>query len=659
MTTGHDGLGTSSATRSEEVDRNQTTQELKDREILRLQRNLTEAKTTNRARESQLRVAKEGLKNAREALNETFAEYTNVREELSTVKHVLGRDHQAVLYRKDIELFALRKMNEQREKSLTERDAKLMEMECQHKAVVELKDEQTKRLKDRLAVLELQCASRQDTEDGAQALEVRLLKVRKGRKSLEIEDDKDALISQLQEHLAAAKKSVEAVVNQQAELQRAWDITKKIQDALKDERDRHAQTREQLQGALIKLSEESKQEQSPTNSIGRLPTIEEDEHDRSELEAMFETAQEDNIQLKTHVGLMEKRLRDANAKLFSAAQEAEALREQIRFEQNRKAEIENARPSVVHHVHLQHMEEQVRALQDILEGKDEEIKRHRKSLVDIDRYVGRLRREIEAAIGFHTEDQDEIERLKETISELQSTKRQLMVDHEQRASSRVRPRTASAKQTSAQTDGAPFIQKPISQLTESGNASKSAPTEVLPPVLISSEQSASVCTGRRGSASREGASQSKSTADDEPTVDLREERTSRRTSLGLRDMMRRIARKDQDDLASANADTAEECKIKKLDRSGDRVVSNPAESRAASRPGTADASTTAEAKKSVGRKAVPTITSVPHKTHPSNPRRTSMRYYTTTPSEADERPQTAASKAPSVSKRRSWGANVQ
>ena len=38
------------------------------------------------------------------------------------MKQTLGRDHQAVIYRKDIELFALRKANEQKENHIKDRE---------------------------------------------------------------------------------------------------------------------------------------------------------------------------------------------------------------------------------------------------------------------------------------------------------------------------------------------------------------------------------------------------------------------------------------------------------------------------------------------------------------------------------------------------------
>ncbi|KAI8943351.1 hypothetical protein NX059_001368 [Plenodomus lindquistii] len=610
----------------------------KDREILRLQRTLTEAKTTNRARESQLRVAKEGLKDAREALNETFAEYTGVREELKTVKQALGRDHQAIVYRKDIELFALRKINEQREKNLNQRDAQLEEMERQHRATLEVKEEQLRMLRDRVAVMELSGGAPQEKDDGDHALEVRLLKVKKGRTSLEAEDEKDAIILQLQDELAVAKRSAEAVVNQQAELQRAWDITKKIQAALKEERDRHTKTREQLEDVRGETMEKVHQEGNSADS-GRLPTIA--EHDRGELEAMFDAAQKDNSDLNNKVIMLEKRLRDANARLFSAAQESEALRDQVRFEQAKKHELESERRNMAHQVHLQRMEAELRDAQDMIAAKDEEIRQQTQSMSDVDRYVGRLRREIDAAIRFHTEDQEEIETLKQTVSELERSKSQLMAEREQQASQPTRPRITSADPDSARSSDAPTI----------------APVEALPPMPFATE---STSRGRAQSASTptRPSALSNMVSSDEPAVQEREVKSVRRTSLGLRDMMKKITRKD--DQEEPAADAIKEAKVKQFDRARMKNALSSMTPSALSRPSTATAASSVPATPiaPVTRKPAPATAPVPEKMRSPRSRRNSMRYYAT-PATKDERPQTAASKEVKTAKHKSWGTNVQ
>ncbi|KAF2845351.1 hypothetical protein T440DRAFT_483434 [Plenodomus tracheiphilus IPT5] len=630
----------------------------KDREILRLQRTLTEAKTADRARESQLRVAKEGLKNAREALNETFAEYTGLREELKTVKQVLGRDHQAVIYRKDIELFALRKINEQREKNLTQRDVQLEEMERQHQEIVEVKEEQLRLLQDRLAVMEFSGGQSQDKEDGDHALEVRLLKVKKGRKSLEVEDDKDAIILQLQEDLAVARRSAEAVVNQQAELQRAWDITKKIQTALKDERGRHTQTREQLEDMRVMFSADGNLEHGLADTTGRLPTIDEDEHDRIELEAMFDAAQKDNSDLNIKVSMLEKRLHDANMRLFSAAQEAEVLRGQARFEQARKHELEDARSGMVHQVRLQRIEDELKKSQEIVVARDDEIRRQRQSIAEIDRYVGRLRREIDAAIRFHAEDQDEIESLKQTISELESTKKQLIGGHEEQTLHRIHPRVTAAEPNTARCSGATLIQESSPQLTRSEDAPTTSPVEALRPMLAASEQRQRGRSHSHSTTNRPSALGNMVSSNDELDINQREAQTARRTSLGLRNMLKRIARKDNEE---SEIDPDQAAKAKQFDRPRMRNAFMSMTTNAISRPATTAAtpSILPNSTESVSRKPIPDTATVPERMRPSSLRRTSMRYYAPSTAKDDERPQTVASKDVKASKHRSWGANVQ
>lgn len=97
----------------------------KDAEIDKLRKQVAELRTTEKAMEIDLRRTKSELHNARATMNETISEYSSVRGELKTMKQTLGRDHQAVIYRKDIELFALRKANEQKEKCIKDRDVSL------------------------------------------------------------------------------------------------------------------------------------------------------------------------------------------------------------------------------------------------------------------------------------------------------------------------------------------------------------------------------------------------------------------------------------------------------------------------------------------------------------------------------------------------------
>jgi hypothetical protein len=338
-------------------------------EIVRLEGALTDLKTANNAKEVLLCRTREELKTTRETLNSTFAEYCSLRDELKNVKQNMIRDHQAVVYRKDIELFALRKGNEQKEKYIKEHDTKLEEVFQQQKATLELKNAQVKMLKERLESMNRQASPRfghdhDEPKDGDHALEVRLLRVKKATRrgednpsvtsEFQSVEEKDAVIASLREQLDVTRKTADEVVNQQAELSRAWEIVKKVQATLKEERKLHKQSREQLQELAAKLDEE--QQRSRNNPIVRLPTIEED---KDELEAMFDKAQEDNLRLYVEMEALEARLREANNRMFNAEQEANALRQQMQLEKVTSDGSETARPSVIHHVHFQRMEGQL------------------------------------------------------------------------------------------------------------------------------------------------------------------------------------------------------------------------------------------------------------------------------------------------------------
>ncbi|XP_014555186.1 hypothetical protein COCVIDRAFT_17223 [Bipolaris victoriae FI3] len=474
------------AQRSSTPDTSLITFDAKDREIVRLQRSLTELKTAHKATETQLRISKEELFNARETLNGTFAEYANLREELKIVKQNLGRDHQAIVYRKDIELFALRKGNEQKDACIKERDARLEEMARQHKATIEVKDAQLRLMKERIISIERQAelGHSDEADEGDHALEVRLLRVRKGRDSKGGEEDKDLIIAKLQEQLAAIAKPNEYVVNHQAELSRAWDVAKKTKKALKEERERHVQTQEKLEEVTIKLAEADSQSESRGSPLpGRLPTINENDHDKNELEAMFDTTQEENLRLYAEVTALEKRLADANARMFAAVRESEAFREQYKSEQPVNEDTKTVRPSLVHHVHFQRMEDQLDELRRTLKIKEEEAKKFRKTIADKDQHIKEIQGELDAAASFHTQDQDEIERLKQSIAELQATKYQLMLDRERLVTHRPRQRVLSAERTertSARSSGATLIQEmsPPSTTPSEENTSTPVPQEV-------------------------------------------------------------------------------------------------------------------------------------------------------------------------------------
>jgi hypothetical protein len=536
------------AQRSGVSDTNLITFDAKDREIVRLQRALTELKTAHKATEVQLRISKEELFNARETLNGTFAEYANLREELKIIKQNLGRDHQAIVYRKDIELFALRKGNEQKDQHIKEREARLEEMARQHKAAIEVKNAQMRLMKDRIISIERQSGLKlsDDGDDGDHALEVRLLRVRRGRSPHGGEEDKDLIIAKLQEQLAAIPTPNEDVVNHQAELSRAWDVAKKIKKALKEERERHAQTQEKLEEVTVRLSEADSQSDNRENPLsGRLPTINENDHDKNELEAMFDTTQEENVRLYAEVTALEKRLTDANARMFAAIRESEALREHLNSEQPVNADMETARPSLVHHVHFQRMEDQLVELRRTLKVKEEEAKKFKKTIAEKDHHIKEIQGELDAAASFHTQDQDEIERLKQSIAELQATKYQLMLDRERLVTHRPRQRVLSAERTdrmSARSSGATLIHEMStpSAILSDDNSTAPVTQDLEAPEREGSIQQTPVRHLRSKSSAKNIGTRWSLMSQDLPPPQLREMKETRSKSASFKDVMHKM-----------------------------------------------------------------------------------------------------------------------
>ncbi|KAF2024020.1 hypothetical protein EK21DRAFT_79667 [Setomelanomma holmii] len=637
------------------------TADSKEKDIVRLQRVVTDLKTANKAKEVLLRSTREELKNARDTLNTTFAEYCSLRDEMKTIKQSMAREHQAVIYRKDIELFALRKGNEQKEKYILEHDAKLEEVFKQQKATVELKDAQLKMLKERLAFLDRQASPKVGHDgnevDGDQALEVRLLKIKKGRaadatiaETSNVDEEKDATIASLREQLVLAKKAAAEVVNQQGELQRAWDIAKKMQAALREEREQHTQMKEQLQEMAVKLEEG--QEQVRADTSGRLPTIEEDKH---ELEAMFDTAQADNLRLYSDIAALEKRLHEANARMFSAEQEAAALRQQIEMEKAINSDLEAARPSVVHRVHFQRMEGQLKESRDALASKNEEIETLKRSIAGKDDYVKDLKAEVDAAVSFHTQDQDEIERLKQSIAELQATKEQLMRDHERLASQRARQRVTIADRASARSSGATLMQESSPSLTRPSD--ETAPIEALPPVRAAAtphmRNDSIQETPKRHVRSGSTPSRLNLISNDAPPSELR---GLKRRSLGVKDMIRRFVKKD----AEQDPVTPSTPQDNKLNTVKGKAALSTKDKNALLRPSTAAPT----AKSSIQRSMQsPRSIDVFEAVRPPDERPQTPRYYARGTAKDQGRPNTAAGDLKAAvdeigrpASRRSWGA---
>ena len=560
----------------------------KDREIVRLQWSLTDLQTANKAKDVELGITRQELLNAKDALTKSFADISALRDDMKTIKQTLGKDHQAIVYRKDIELFALRKGNEQKERYMQEKDAQFNESFRQQHATLELKEAQLKVLKERLAAMERQASPRfahdarfEENGNGDHALEVRLLRVKKGRRSLSgSEEEKDAIIEQLRRELAAATRTADDIINQQAELQRAWDISKKIQNALKEERERHEQTKAFLQEASAELEEsQAGRKRSRSDPSGRLPTIE--ENDQNELEAMFDTAQQENLRLHMQVEALDKRVRDANARVFVADQEMEALREQLRLEHAINEDMETARPSVVHRVHFQRMEGQLKESRDDLAKKETEIQKLRSALAKKDRQLETLRADMQVTMRKSESIRDEIEQLKQSVVDLQAAKERLMQDHERLAAQRSRPRVPSAEYASARTSGATLIneQSPPPRLTPSDDAPPMPAASVMGSPILGSVQQRGATRGHRRSQSD---SQRHSLTSNAPTADMRH--AKRRSGLGLRDMVKRIVKKDNNIEGALRSPTISEShwgntSISAVDNPGLKPVAAPTQER--------------------------------------------------------------------------------
>lgn len=534
----------------------------KDREIVRLQWSLTDLQTAVRAKDVELGLVRQELLNAKDALTKSFADISTLHDDMKAMKQTLAKNHQTVVYRKDIELFALRKGNEQKERHMQEKEAQFSETFKQQRVTLELKEAQLNVLKERLAAMERQASPRfahdarfEETGDGDHALEVRLLRVKKGRQSLTgSAEDKDAIIEQLKRELAAASRTAEDVVNQQAELQRAWDISKKIQNALKEERERHDQTKAFLQEASAELEEtQSNRRRSKSDPSGRLPTIE--ENDQNELEAMFDTAQQDNLRLHAEVESLDKRVRDANARVFQADQEIEALREQLRLEHAINEDMEAARPSVVHRVHFQRMEGQLKESRDDLIKKEAEVQKLRTTLTEKDRQLEKLRLDMEVAMKSSESVRKEIDQLKQSVADLRAAKEGLMQDHELLAGQRTRLRVPSAEYMSARTSGATLINEnsPPPRLTplDDPPAVSVAPMLGSPNLGGMQQRSAARSHQRNQSGSQTHAVPSAATEADHRHI-------KRRSGLGLRDMVKRIVKKDSSSEGAVRSPTIPE-----------------------------------------------------------------------------------------------------
>ncbi|KAF2006159.1 hypothetical protein P154DRAFT_254451 [Amniculicola lignicola CBS 123094] len=505
-----------------------------EEEIDRLRRALVQVQTADKNKETDLRRTQIDLRNARDTLNDTFAEYTSLRDEMKTVKQTIGRDHQAIIYRKDIELFALRKGNEQKENYIKEKEAKLEDLHRSYRAALDLKDAQMRNLKERVAFLERQQSHSIDSNPGGEekhpaALQVKLLRVQ-GRNSVEVERPNEETvleIAKLKEELAEAQRGSEAVSRIQDELHRAWNSTYEMQNALNDEQQNHAQVREKYQEVAKRLEEEMKKNMLRT-PLPRLETIQ--EQDRQELEVMFNAAQQDNLKLYAELETKDKLLRETSVQLAAKEQDLSGLREELKIEKSINEDMEAARPSVVHRAHYQRMEGQLKEIRYKLTVKIAELEQLQLNAqvtseeLEQNTKAKKLLKESLAHL------QDENTGLKRQIAELEAAKEQLMLDHERLSKHRTREtRISSAEYTSARSSGATLItdpsNRPISAEVSSQVPVPSRPTAA--DVVVTNDFE----TNRFSLISTSA-----------PPLELR---STKRKSLTLKGIVRKLIRRDE------------------------------------------------------------------------------------------------------------------
>jgi hypothetical protein len=292
---------------------------------------------------------------------------------------------------------------------------------------------------------------------------------------------------------------------------------------------------------------------------------------------------------------------------------------------------------------------------DALAAKSDEIELLKKTIAGKDDYVKDLQAEVGAAVTFHTQDQDEIERLKQAITELQATKDQLMRDHEKLSVQRTRLRIPSVDNTSARSSGTTLIQERSPPLTKP--AVEPPIIEALPSMPVSSDDVRNNSiqeTPKRHIRSESTPNRWHLISNDVPPPELR---GFRRRSLGIKDFMKKMVKKEPKAEDVTEPIQAEEEKPMELPSS--RAALSTKDKNASIRPATAAPKVTDQ-----DPFYTPQAGSAPQSIRPANVRRHTRRYYAAQDAKDEERPQTAAAGVTasnddtSVStKRRSWGAS--
>lgn len=389
------------------------------------------------------------------------------------------------------------------------------------------------------------------TENDAQAaVQLKFLRVR-GMNSTEADerelDEKGEELLKLKAKLADAAVVSEQLHTTQVELRRAWGATSDMQQKLDKEKREHAQTQEKLRKAALSFEEAC--ERNEQGSPGRLPTI--DEQDKQELEAMFNTAQQDNSRLYGEVEALEKRVREANARVFMSEQAAEALREQLVLEKAINDDMETARPSLVHRVHFQRMEGQLKEGREELQAKDEKIEEISKANAEKDDKLEELRKAVDTSFAAQIELRNENQSLKKKLGELETTKMQLMLDHERLARNRTRNRTVSTENASARSSGATLITEPSNHVLSVRPTSLEEPPLPARPVSIAPDTPNSIQGTPERLLRQDNPNRLSLISNDVPPSELRH---ARHRSLNLKGFMRKIARRDEDGEEKAEKD---------------------------------------------------------------------------------------------------------
>jgi hypothetical protein len=286
-------------------------------------------------------------------------------------------------------------------------------------------------------------------------------------------------------------------------------------------------------------------------------------------------------------------------------------------------------------------------------------------------YVKDLQAEVDAAVSFHTQDQDEIERLKQSVAELQATKTQLMRDHERLAIQRTRLRISSVDQNSARSSGATLIQESSPPLTNPSD--EAAPAEMVPimpmptdsPRNENSRNNSIQETPKRHLRSESVPIQQNLMSNDIPPPELRE---FKRRSSGFKDFVKKMVKKD----TKADAVPSPTPSIKEEDTPEVQPIRDAPSAKdknAHARPSTAAPNMATQ-----DQFYTPPSTPTPQSARPASFRRLTSRYYTeqeaakteTRPQTAQtpSRPQTATGEVKadktdggSASKRFSWGSS--